>query len=626
MNKSAFTLIELVVAIAILGIITLIAIPSVRRIQAENNDSKYVAYEKSLQASSKLFVDGYDEDLFGATNTGCAIVNYDDLKDRDLIEDIQIKNNSCSGDATCVYVRKSKNGNYHYEVHTTCREGSDIVYGTGQKCNLDLCKIEDGDGPTVDINDTSSYKDNPYYKKGQSPKLVVTIKDAGVGLKENQELTYQWYKVSGGSEIAYGDSGTIEFKNKNYAARKSVVIPNAPNLENVSDTTTYRVKLTGEIKDINNNKSSGGPWTYDVQYFVGRVLLQINMNGGYLADPHNAAYGTSDNFVTLNGSKTILSIKEGESINNLTDPASINIKKANNNIVPGSEYYGNSDGTVINFNKTGTYNQNIFCEPKYADCEYVLNINWQPNIKPATPIISNPSGGNWTNSDFSLTVSTTTAAQYIGAWYYKYDSNATLTEFNTDKSVKAEKVNNFVTAPFSRERNEKVYVRACSIYATSADDSNNCSDFANTFIRIDKTKPVFHTIKGGKYKYEPSKGGNSYTKLTSKSCKAASTVNSSLCMDWQVNYSTKKPSGTFTWPWDNIICYDAGSGCNASTERWKWIHDGNGKEWKNWSSNFDRKFYAGTNYPTYKNGYAMISDKAGNSSGVWHWRLDVKWK
>ena len=99
-------MVELIVAIAILVVLTLIALPTIRAIQANNKKTKFVAYEKSIAASSKLFVDSYGEDLYGRNHTGCAIILYKDLKERDLVEDIQLKNTGCG----IIKERKVQNG------------------------------------------------------------------------------------------------------------------------------------------------------------------------------------------------------------------------------------------------------------------------------------------------------------------------------------------------------------------------------------------------------------------------------------------------------------------------------------------------------------------------------------
>lgn len=102
------------------------------------------------------------------------------------------------------------------------------------------------------------------------------------------------------------------------------------------------------------------------------------------------------------------------------------------------------------------------------------------SCKPAKPTISNPTGGNWVNYNFALTVKTTTASSSIGYWQYKYAATNWITYQNSA-------TNNFKTTNFSAERNELVYIRVCT-------SSGVCSDSASTYIRIDKTKPVYTSV------------------------------------------------------------------------------------------------------------------------------------
>ena len=102
--------------------------------------------------------------------------------------------------------------------------------------------------------------------------------------------------------------------------------------------------------------------------------------------------------------------------------------------------------------------------------------------KPNTPTIYNPTGGNWTNQSFSLTVSTTTPSSQIGYWQYRYGSTGWTTYANSA-------TNNFTTTPYSAERNELTYIRVCT-------PQGNCSDEASTYIRIDKTAPIYTSVAG----------------------------------------------------------------------------------------------------------------------------------
>ena len=104
---------------------------------------------------------------------------------------------------------------------------------------------------------------------------------------------------------------------------------------------------------------------------------------------------------------------------------------------------------------------------------------------PSTPGIYNPTSGNWTNKNFSLTLSSSDSYSGIAYYQYTYNANATTTgsNHNSDWVTYSNSVKtSFVTSEFSAERNQLVYVRAC-------DNVGNCSSKNSTYIRIDKTPP-----------------------------------------------------------------------------------------------------------------------------------------
>ena len=117
-NNKGFTLVELLVSITILGIIMVIALPQLSNIQQNNKTTKYKKYADSMMSSAKLYTDAYTEDMFGNNKSGCVDVQYNDMKDKDLLKDIKVDGSTCKSDSTYIRVRKA-NDHYFYERSIT---------------------------------------------------------------------------------------------------------------------------------------------------------------------------------------------------------------------------------------------------------------------------------------------------------------------------------------------------------------------------------------------------------------------------------------------------------------------------------------------------------------------------
>ena len=120
-NNKGFTLVELLLVIVIMGIITAISIPLIRNIREGNEDKQYTTYTDSLKQSAKLYLNSYEEDVFGREESGCAIVTYKQLKESDLIKDIPIDKTTCEGEETFVKIVK-KEGKYTFTTSIVCKE------------------------------------------------------------------------------------------------------------------------------------------------------------------------------------------------------------------------------------------------------------------------------------------------------------------------------------------------------------------------------------------------------------------------------------------------------------------------------------------------------------------------
>lgn len=399
MKNKGFTMIEIVVAIAILGVLMIIALPTVNYIQANNRNKKFVAYEKAIISSSKLYTDQYSDDMFGSINTGCAIIKYEDLKDRELIEDIQLKDTICDNrnikpsdfqNYTYVIVRKSKNNNLNYEATVSCRtKSSEVLYGTPNNDDLEQnCKLEDGKGPDYEL--IANPKKETYYL-GDNPKTSIKISDSGVGLKENQTISYQWQKkINGSFQNISGENGTINFNNKNYKGSVTKKIPTPSGMENIDEPTEYQLIVTGTLEDVDNNetKLEDPDNKLVINYFVGALLIKMKAGGATMASEHNSNYkiDSNDYIYTGTDNKVISKIKYKGSgdLFDYNDKRYINLTKSHYHIDNEKEWKKGS----TEYNQKKAYKVSDF---GYEDSDLIYNnqeveviANWKIDIHTLT--------------------------------------------------------------------------------------------------------------------------------------------------------------------------------------------------------------------------------------------------
>lgn len=133
MDNKGFTLSELIVTIALVGVVMAISFPAITKLQSENQREIYKSYEKGLINAAKLYVDKYGRDLWVSPveNATCVKITYNDLRYEDLIKEFDgiKKGEEVDEEKTFVYATKEKT-NVTYVVSFATKQGANQVYNS----------------------------------------------------------------------------------------------------------------------------------------------------------------------------------------------------------------------------------------------------------------------------------------------------------------------------------------------------------------------------------------------------------------------------------------------------------------------------------------------------------------
>lgn len=453
-NNQGFTLVELIVVITILGIILILALPQVQRIQSNNKTKKYETYGESIEAGAKLFIDSHAKDLFGNNNSGCVTIKYSDLKTSNLIKDYQEDGITCSNDdETYVEVRKS-NDNYTYQTAITCRQGSKVVYK--QKIESEFTCSNSGEmdngGPTVEVT-----PDTIDWSRRSNINVNIIVSDVS-GLNRNIGITYYWTDSAGN---IVGEKHNYNYKNKTNVQKVTMKIDekNIP-----EDTGEYNlVVLSWESKNTNG-----------IQDALGNKKVLSSNFGPYKIDETAPTCGN----------------KTGESTSWST--SSRNISVACNDTGSGCTKPSFSQNFTT-AQKTGT----ITIEDKVGlktNCTVNVYIDKsKPNVPTSTLRENNSSGTKLSNSN-SWTNKT--------IWWGEFESTGStspIDHYEYSDGCTGKKTGNLASSyTYNYSLNKNYCIRAVNQAGTA---SNWSSAY---YFRIDKTAP---TISGSLRK----KSGGSYT-------------------------------------------------------------------------------------------------------------------
>lgn len=116
LNRQAFTLIEVLVVVIILGIILSIAIPSVANLTNSNRRKLYETHMEIVEEKTKLFIEQHKGELRSIDAT-CFQVNYQTLLNQEILTEADVK---CSG--SIIITKAGNNKNFSSDYYLNCND------------------------------------------------------------------------------------------------------------------------------------------------------------------------------------------------------------------------------------------------------------------------------------------------------------------------------------------------------------------------------------------------------------------------------------------------------------------------------------------------------------------------
>lgn len=122
MKKSnAFTLIEMLVVIVILGVVLAIAIPSVSSVIGSRGSKTYKQQMELIKSAMNGYVLKYKGEILDSGDSSCYVLPYEKLIKYELLIEKEI---SCSGN---IIINKEDN-DYNFDYYLTCKDENGTKY------------------------------------------------------------------------------------------------------------------------------------------------------------------------------------------------------------------------------------------------------------------------------------------------------------------------------------------------------------------------------------------------------------------------------------------------------------------------------------------------------------------
>mgnify|MGYP001263329390 CR=1 FL=1 len=210
MNKKAFTLVELLVTIVIIGLIALMGFPSLQRMLNGNATKEIEIYGKSMIGAAKMYMQKEGRDINENANSKLELegngymIGLKTLIDQDYIETFKPskKNIQCDLDNASVRVRKETQNTLKYDYKLKCTYKDKVYRKSYDDTTPNITKKEDLALENVMSNDTKGNYHSSKYKTKVTKIITKNVISIPANIVEKWDVS----QANDGSVIAYAEN------------------------------------------------------------------------------------------------------------------------------------------------------------------------------------------------------------------------------------------------------------------------------------------------------------------------------------------------------------------------------------------------------------------------------------
>ena len=303
MKKNAFTLIELVSVVLLLGLITLLAFPPIINQIKKSNSKIDEATEKLITIGTSNYLKS-NKDYYPEINGAVYCIKLQQLIDNDnLSEDLKNSDGNNISKDKQVMVKVSK-GNYKYTIVDTCQEIRKDILKSRDACIVNNQRCSNGTKVNVKVNDTENYD---FYVIADTGTKLTLIMDRNLGNRVAWISQTDYVEVGGTAE----DYGTYGNVNKgpltalNYLESQTVDWTNIPimsytlnddggeNQYGSITRTNVRARLASltEIDNLSDKNTTEQPHGYWLSAASAMGAYNMNYGGSLDINDTNSLFG-----------------------------------------------------------------------------------------------------------------------------------------------------------------------------------------------------------------------------------------------------------------------------------------------------------------------------------------------